>query len=74
MPSMAKDSLEVEARVAEALPNGLFRLELETGARARVLAHVSADSSLLRVLPGEAVVVELMPYDMSRGRILRRRS
>ncbi|HWX23830.1 MAG TPA: translation initiation factor IF-1 [Vicinamibacteria bacterium] len=71
---MAKDSLEADARVVEALPNALFRVELETGARSQVLAHVAAGSNLLRVLPGDPVVVELMPYDMTRGRIVRRRS
>jgi translation initiation factor IF-1 len=74
MPSMAKDALEADARVVEALPNALFRVELEAGARQQVLAHVAPGSNLLRVLPGDAVVVELMPYDMTRGRIVRRRA
>ena len=65
--------LEVNARVVEALPNALYSVELESEGRARVTAHVSG-SALLRVLPGDGVVVELMPYDMTRGRIVRRRS
>jgi translation initiation factor IF-1 len=70
---MAKDSLEVVAKVVEALPNGLFKVELDTGPRSTVLAHVSSDA-MLRVLPGDGVVVELMPYDTTRGRIVRRQS
>jgi translation initiation factor IF-1 len=66
-------SVEVEGRVVEALPNALYRVEVGDGPRAEVTAHV-AGPTLLRVLPGDAVVVELMAYDMSRGRIVRRRT
>lgn len=62
---------QVGARVLEALPNAMYRVELEDGPRSRVTAHV-AGAGLLRVLPGERVVVELMPYDGTRGRIVRR--
>jgi translation initiation factor IF-1 len=72
MPDDSK-RLEVNARVVEALPNALYRVELESEGRAHVTAHVSG-SALLRVLPGDVVVVELMPYDMTRARIVRRRS
>jgi translation initiation factor IF-1 len=67
------ERLEVNARVVEALPNALYEVELENESRGRVKAHLSG-ASLLRVLPGDAVVVELMAYDMTRGRIVRRRS
>jgi len=67
------ERLEVNARVVEALPNALYRVELENESRGHVTAHVSG-ASMLRVLPGDAVVVELMAYDMTRGRIVRRRS
>jgi translation initiation factor IF-1 len=67
------ERLEVNARVIEALPNALYRVELENEARGVVTAHVSG-ASLLRVLPGDGVVVELMSYDMTRARIVRRRS
>jgi translation initiation factor IF-1 len=73
MPSPA-GSLEVNARVVEGLPNALYRVELEDGTRAQVTAHASGASGLLRILPGEAVVVELSPYDTTRGRIVRRRN
>jgi len=65
-------ALEMAATVREALPNALYRVELSNEARGQVLAHVAGSSSLLRLLPGDAVVVELMPYDMTRGRIVRR--
>ena len=65
--------LSVEARVIEALPNALFRVELLGERRGRATAHVAGSSGLLRVRPGDEVVVELLPYDMTRGRIVGRR-
>ncbi|HEU0092493.1 MAG TPA: translation initiation factor IF-1 [Vicinamibacteria bacterium] len=73
-PEPRPDVLEVNGRVLESLPNALFRVELETERRQQITAHVSGGSSLLRILPGEAVVVELMAYDPARGRIVRRRT
>jgi translation initiation factor IF-1 len=73
MPSEARDVLTVEARVVEALPNALFRVEIEAGSRSPVVAHVASGTHLLRVLPGDRVVVELMAYDQTRGRIVRKR-
>jgi len=70
---MAKeDHIQVEGKVVEALPNAMFRVELETGHR--VLAHVSGKMRMhyIRILPGDKVVVELSPYDLSRGRIVYR--
>ena len=68
------ETLEVNGRVVESLPNALYRVELETERRPQITAHVSGGSSLLRILPGEAVVVELMAYDLARGRIVRKRT
>jgi len=68
-----RDSLEVAATVREALPNALFRVELATEKRTSVTAHVAGESSLLRLRPGDEVVVEIAPYDAGRGRIVRRR-
>jgi translation initiation factor IF-1 len=65
--------LEVAATVREALPNALYRVELESGSRGALVAHVAGDSSLLRLRPGDPVVVEIAPYDAGRGRIVRRR-
>ena len=64
-----KASIEVEAEVKEALPNGMFRVELPNDHR--VLAHVSGKIRMhfIRVLPGDRVLVELSPYDLARGRI-----
>ncbi len=64
-----KEAIEVEGTVAEALPNAMFRVELANGHK--VLAHVSGKIRLhfIRVLPGDKVLVELSPYDLTRGRI-----
>lgn len=67
---MAKrEAIEVEGTVTESLPNASFRVELANGHR--VLAYVSGKIRLnfIRVLPGDKVLVELSPYDLSRGRI-----
>ena len=64
-----KETIEVEATVTEALPNASFRVELGNGHG--VLAHVSGKMRIhfIRVLPGDRVLVELSPYDLTRGRI-----
>jgi len=61
--------IEVEGKVIEALPNAMFRVELDNGHR--VLAHVAGKLRIhfIRILPGDRVRVELSPYDLSRGRI-----
>jgi len=67
---MAKEELiETEGVVIEALPNAMFRVELENGHR--VLAHVSGKMRMnfIRILPGDKVKLELSPYDLTRGRI-----
>jgi len=64
-----EDSVEVEGRVIEPLPNAMFRVELQNGHK--VLAHVSGKlrMNFIRILPGDRVTVELSPYDLTRGRI-----
>jgi translation initiation factor IF-1 len=67
---MVKEELiEVEGVIKEALPNAMFRVELENGHM--VLAHISGKirKHFIRILPGDTVKVELSPYDLSRGRI-----
>jgi len=68
-----REVLLADATVREALPSGLYRVELASGSRGSVVAHVAGDSSLLRLRPGDQVVVELAPYDTGRGRVVRRR-
>ena len=64
-----KEAIEVEGVVAEALPNAMFRVELPNGHK--VLAHISGRLRVhyISVLPGDKVLIELSPYDLSRGRI-----
>jgi translation initiation factor IF-1 len=64
-----KESIEVEGKVLEALPNAMFKVELTTGHE--ILAHISGKLRLhfIRILPGDRVTVELSPYDLTRGRI-----
>ena len=67
---MAKEEgIKVQGIVEEALPNAMFRVELENGHE--VLAHISGKMRKyrIRVMPGDAVTVELSPYDLTRGRI-----
>ena len=67
-----KKGIQVEGTVREALPNAMFRVELEQGML--VLAHVSGRMRMhyIRILPGDRVTVELSPYDLTRGRIIYR--
>jgi translation initiation factor IF-1 len=67
--SKKKDVIEVEGTVVEPLPNAMFRVELKNGVK--VLAHVSGKIRMhfIRILPGDRVLVELSPYDLTRGRI-----
>ena len=68
---MAKeDAIEVTATVLEALPNAMFRVELDN--KHQVLAHISGKmrKNFIRILPGDKVAVELSPYDLTRGRIV----
>ncbi|HKL94929.1 MAG TPA: translation initiation factor IF-1 [Haploplasma sp.] len=68
-----EDLIEVQAKVIEVLPNAQFKVELENGHT--VLAHISGKIRMykIRILPGDNVVVELSPYDLTRGRITYRR-
>jgi translation initiation factor IF-1 len=64
-----KQSIEVEGIVVEPLPNAMFRVELPNGHK--VLAHISGKIRVhyIKIVPGDKVLVELSPYDLSRGRI-----
>ena len=65
-----KDAIRFEAKVVEALPNAMFRVELQIGHQ--ILAHVSGKMRMhfIRILPGDVVTVEMSPYDLTRGRIV----
>ena len=69
MAKKQKETIEVEGTVTESLPNATFRVELPNGHK--VLAYVSGKirQNFIRVLPGDRVLVDLSPYDLSRGRI-----
>jgi translation initiation factor IF-1 len=66
------EAIQVEATVLEPLPNAMFRVELDN--KHKVLAHISGRmrKNFIRILPGDRVLVELSPYDLSRGRIVYR--
>ena len=64
-----EDVIQMQGEVVENLPNATFRVKLENGHI--VLGHISGKMRMhyIRILPGDKVVVELSPYDLSRGRI-----
>ncbi len=67
-----KDLIQTEGSVIEALPNATFRVELDNGFKA--LVHLSGKMRMyyIKILPGDRVLVELSPYDLTRGRIVYR--
>ena len=70
---MAKDGvIEVEATVKAALPNAMFRLEIHIGQKSHeIIGHISGKMrrNYIRITPGDRVMVEMSPYDLTRGRI-----
>ena len=68
-----EDVIRMEGTIIEALPNAMFRVELDNGHK--VLAHVSGRmrKHFIRLVPGDRVVVELSVYDLTRGRIVYRK-
>ncbi len=68
----AANGLEIEGTVLECLRNATFKVELKNGHH--VLAHISGKirKNYIRILPFDRVLVELSPYDLTRGRILYR--
>lgn len=72
---MAKeDTIEVEGKIVEILPGGMFKVELEN--KHTVIAHVSGKIRMnhIRISAGDRVTVELSPYDLTRGRITYRKN
>jgi translation initiation factor IF-1 len=72
LPKPKEDAIVLEGTVVEPLPNAMFRVELENGHR--VLAHISGKMRMhyIRILPGDRVLIELSPYDLTRGRVVYR--
>jgi len=70
---MAKEeAIQMEGTVVETLPNTMFRVELENGHK--IIAHISGKmrKHYIRIMTGDAVTVELTPYDLEKGRIIYR--
>lgn len=69
---MAKDVIEMEGKVVEALPNAQFKVELPNGHT--ILAYISGKMRMhyIKILPGDTVKVEMTPYDLEKGRIIYR--
>ena len=68
---MSKDDvIELEETVIEKLPNAMFQVELENGHK--ILAHISGKlrMNFIRILPGDKVLIEMSPYDLTKGRII----
>ncbi len=67
-----KEAIRLQAKVTDALPNAVFKVELENGHR--IIAHVSGKMRMhfIRILAGDTVTVEMSPYDLTRGRIVLR--
>jgi translation initiation factor IF-1 len=64
-----EESIEVQGKILDTLPNAMFKVELDNGHV--VLAHISGKMRMhfIKILPGDRVTVELSPYDLTRGRI-----
>ena len=67
-----EEAIEFDGTIVEALPNVMFRIDLDNGHR--ILGHISGKmrKHYIRILPGDRVKVELSPYDLTRGRIVYR--
>ena len=64
------DVIEVEGKVVEKLPNATFQVQLENGHT--ILAHISGKlrMNFIRIIPGDKVLIEMSPYDLTKGRIV----
>jgi translation initiation factor IF-1 len=73
MAAKDKDVIEVKGLILESLPNAMFLVELEHNHH-RILAHPSGKmrKNNIRILPGDRVLLEISPYDITRGRIIYR--
>ena len=69
---MAKDVIELEGTIIESMPNAMFKVKLENDHE--ILAHISGRMRVnyIKLLPGDRVILEMSPYDLTRGRITKR--
>lgn len=69
---MTKQVIEQEGIVTEALPSAMFKVKLDTGQE--IITHISGKIRLnyIKIMPGDRVIVEMTPYDLSKGRIIKR--
>jgi len=67
---MREDAFRVEGRVAEALPNGTFRVELANGHRLLAFTSSRTQQEFTGTKPGDKVKLQLTPFDLSTGRLL----
>lgn len=67
-----QEKITVEGEVVEALPNAIFRVELDAGQK--IIGYISGKMRInyIKIVPGDRVQVELSPYDLTKGRIVRR--
>ena len=72
MTSVAKDAIEIEGTVTEVLPNATFRVLLENDHEVHAYLSGKMRQNYIRIIPEDRVVVELSPYDLTRGRIVYR--
>ena len=65
-----EDVVEMEGRVLDKLPNAMFKVELENGHQ--IIAHISGKlrQNFIRIIPGDKVLIEMSPYDLTKGRII----
>ena len=64
-----QDAIELEGKIVEALPNAMFKVELENGHTILCTISGKIRMNYIRILPGDKVVVEISPYDLQHGRI-----
>ena len=69
---MSKEIVQIEGVIVETLPSTTFKVKLDTGHE--ILAHISGRMRMhyIRILPGDRVIVEMSPYDLTKGRITQR--
>jgi len=67
-----KEVIKIEGEIIETLPNAMFRVKIDSGHV--ILAHISGRMRMnyIKILPGDRVMIEMTPYDLTKGRIVYR--